>query len=103
MMSIVRLYLPIERAVLSAYLQTPDPQPADVAGIDIANPVPDTWNETRDGIGPRGSELGSHQLMLENAVARICLECAQRATGALDEASAGALADFVWPSYREDL
>lgn len=77
-MDILNLYAPIERALLSAYLQVPDPQPAGIAGLDVTTPVPDGWNEARDGIGPRASELGSDNLMLENAVARICLESAQR-------------------------
>lgn len=77
-MDIVNLYAPIERALLSAYLGVPDPKPADIAGVDVTKPVPDDWNETRNGTGPRASERGSNALMLENAVARICLESAQR-------------------------
>lgn len=76
-MSIAALYSPMERALLAAYLHVPDPNPKDLAGIDITRPVPRRWSETRGGIGPRASELGSHALMLENAVARICLESIQ--------------------------
>lgn len=68
------LYTPMERALLAAYLQIPDPNPEDLVGLDPTKPVdPRTWSEHRDGIGPVASE-GDASLLVENAVARICLE-----------------------------
>ena len=71
---ILDLYSPMERALLAAFLRVPDPQPCDLTGIDVTRPIPRRWSERRDGIGPRLSELDSNSLMLENAIARICLE-----------------------------
>jgi hypothetical protein len=74
MMGIPELYLPMERAILSAYLHVPDPHPDDIAQLDPTKPVPPRWNEHRHGIGPQRSEIQLDNLMLENAVARICLQ-----------------------------
>ena len=76
-MAIAALYSPMERALLSAYLHIADPNPSDLAGLDTTKPVSSRWSETRDGIGLRASELGHDAVMLENAVARICLESIQ--------------------------
>lgn len=73
-MTIPELYRPIERAVLAKYLQIPDPRPADLRNLDPAKPVPRRWSERRNGIAPQPSETGSNGLIIENAVARICLE-----------------------------
>jgi hypothetical protein len=73
-MTIPELYRPIERAVLAKYLQIPDPRPDDLADLDPTRPVPRRWSERRDGIAPQRSETGSNHLVVENAVARICLE-----------------------------
>lgn len=73
-MTIPELYRPIERAVLSTYLQRPDPRPEDLANLDPTRPVPRRWSERCHGIAPQRSETGCHDLIVENAVARICLE-----------------------------
>ena len=70
---IPELYSPMERAVLAAYLQIPDPRPDDLRGLDPTKPVPSRWSERSHGIGPQRSALDSTR-MVENAVARICLE-----------------------------
>ena len=68
-------YTPIERALLSAYLRYPDPAPHELEGIDISETVdPDEWDESVQGIAPLPNIYGIENLMLENAVARICLE-----------------------------
>ena len=68
------LYTPTERALLAAYLGYPDPAPAELVGIDITQPVdPDDWDAAASGIAPILSLYKSDALMLENAVARICL------------------------------
>ena len=68
-------YTPIERALLSAYLRYPDPAPHELEGIDISETVdPDEWDESVQGIAPLPNLHGIDSLMLENAVARICLE-----------------------------
>lgn len=68
-------YTPIERALLAAYLGYPDPAPHELEGIDITDPVdPDEWDESVQGIAPLPSLYDIPHLMLENAVARICLE-----------------------------
>jgi hypothetical protein len=73
-MTIPELYRPIERAVLSKYLQVPDPRRSDLTDLDPSKPAPRRWSERRDGIAPQRSETGSNDLIVENAVARICLE-----------------------------
>ena len=72
-MTIRELYRPMERAVLSAYLRVADPRPEDLRGLDPTKPVPRRWSERKHGIAPQRSEIGSNHLILENAVARICL------------------------------
>jgi len=72
--AVIDLYAPIERAVLAKYLDAVDPRPADLRTFDVSKPVPARWSEQKDGIGPRRSAFGSKRLMLQNAVARICLE-----------------------------
>jgi hypothetical protein len=68
-------YTPIERALLSAYLGYPDPAPQEIEGIDISQPVDaDEWDESVQRIAPLPSLHDGNSLMLENAVARICLE-----------------------------
>jgi hypothetical protein len=68
-------YTPSERALLAAYLNYPDPAPRELEGVDISTPVdPDERDESIRGIAPLPSVHGSNRLMLENAVARICLE-----------------------------
>ena len=68
-------YTPLERALLSAYLGYPDPAPHELEGIDISETVdPDEWDESVQGIAPLPNIHGIDNLMLENAVARICLE-----------------------------
>lgn len=76
--NVTKLYRPIERAVLANYLGTLDPSPCELADIDLSRPVdPDTWNEAKAGIAPLQSETDYDALMIENAVARICLESVQ--------------------------
>jgi hypothetical protein len=71
-------YSPSERAILAHYLGRPDPHPEDLAGIDPTAPVdPDAWNEATGGIVPRAGSFESDDLIVENAVARICLEAVQ--------------------------
>src|SRR6187399_2179006 len=70
---IPELYSPMERAVLAAYLQIPDPRPDDLRGLDPTKPVPSRWSERSRGIGPQRSAVNSSRIV-ENAVARICLE-----------------------------
>jgi len=72
--AVIDLYAPIERAVLAKYLDAVDPRPADLRTFDVSKPVPARWSEQKNGIGPRRSEFGGKRLMLQNAVARICLE-----------------------------
>ena len=68
-------YTRIERALLAAYLGYPDPAPHEIEGIDIHETVdPDEWDESTQGIAPLESLHDGTDLMLENAVARICLE-----------------------------
>ena len=68
-------YTPLERALLSAYLGYPDPAPHELEGIDISATVDaDEWDESVQGIAPLPNIHGVDNLMLENAVARICLE-----------------------------
>lgn len=69
------IYTPTERAVLGTYLGFTDPAPIDLADIDVLAPVdPEQWDESIGGVAPLASETGSDRLMLENAVARICLQ-----------------------------
>jgi hypothetical protein len=76
---IIALYSPVERAVLSKYFGLDDPAPQDLAGIDVSTPVdPEDWEEAANGIAPLPSEMEFEELMLENAVARICLEAIQQ-------------------------
>jgi hypothetical protein len=56
-MTIPELYRPIERSVLSNYLQIPDPRPPDLTDLDPSKPAPRRWSERRDGIAPRGVKL----------------------------------------------
>jgi hypothetical protein len=71
------LYTPVERAVLSKYFRIKDPWPRELAGIDVSTPVdPDEWDEGAKGIAPLPSEI-YERFMLENAVARICLQAVQ--------------------------
>lgn len=68
-------YTPIKRALIAAYLGYPDPAPHEIEGIDIHETVdPDEWNESVKGIAPLENHHGGQEMMLENAVARICLE-----------------------------
>lgn len=68
-------YTPFERALLAAYLAYPDPAPHELEGIDITKPVdPEEWDESIQGIAPLLNCYESTEMMLENAVARICLE-----------------------------
>jgi hypothetical protein len=68
-------YTPTERALLAAYLGYPDPAPHDLEGIDITKAVdPEEWDESVQGIAPLPNLYDTDHLMLENAVARICLE-----------------------------
>jgi hypothetical protein len=68
-------YTPLERALLAAYLGYPDPAPHELEGVDITTPVhPEEWDDAIQGIAPLLNCYGSSDLMLENAVARICLE-----------------------------
>ena len=83
------LYTPIERAALAAYLDFIDPAPQDLKGVDptlpavarsaeVGDPVDrDEWDEDANGIAPLPSETDNDDLMLENVVARICLETIQ--------------------------
>jgi hypothetical protein len=76
--TITSLYTPHERAVLSHYLGIRDPRPQDLAGIDPTQPVdPEEWDETIGGIAPMPSDTDYEELMVENAVARICLLAVQ--------------------------
>jgi hypothetical protein len=69
------LYAPIERAAIARYLEREDPHPQDLAGLDPTSPVdPDEWDETTGGLAPLFSETGSYAFVVENVVARICLE-----------------------------
>lgn len=73
------LYTSTERAVLANYLGLADPAPLDLANIDISVPVdPDEWNEATGGIAPLASDTHNDDLMLENVVARICLQPVER-------------------------
>ena len=67
------LYAPMERALLSRYLKKRDPRPGDLRGMDVKRPVPEGWDEQESGVGPRENGHGGFDLMIENAVARICL------------------------------
>lgn len=68
------MYTPLERALLAAYLQYPDPAPEELAGIDVTAPVDaGEWEEETQGVAPHRGTLEGDQFMLENAVARICL------------------------------
>lgn len=72
------LYTPIERAVLATYLNHPDAAPQELAGIDVtAGLDPELWDEDAHGIAPLTSETGYNSLIVENAVARICLQSIQ--------------------------
>ena len=72
------MYTPVERAVLTEYLGLKDPRPRDLAGIDVSTPVdPDEWDEASQGIAPLPSDI-YESFMLESAVARICLQAAQK-------------------------
>jgi hypothetical protein len=72
-----RLYTPVERAVLSKYFRIKDPWPRELAGINVSTPVdPDEWDEDANGIAPLRSDI-YERFMLENAVARICLQAFQ--------------------------
>jgi hypothetical protein len=67
-------YTPTERAALAQYLGVSDPAPAELAGVDITEPVDeDEWDEEKDGIAPLPSGTGYEGLMTENVIARICL------------------------------
>lgn len=69
------LYTPLERAAIARYLAREDPHPQDLAGVDPTSPVdPDEWDERTGGLAPLSSETGANGLIVENVVARICLE-----------------------------
>jgi hypothetical protein len=72
------LYTPIERAALSAYLRFIDPAPQELEHVEPTDPVDrDEWDHDANGIAPLRSETDNDDLMLENVVARICLETIQ--------------------------
>ena len=68
----------MERAILSAYLGIPDPKPGDLKSINLKRSVdPEEWDEAKLGIAPMRNFFGGGRLMMENAVARLCLESVQ--------------------------
>lgn len=72
------LYTPIERAALAKYLGFKDPAPDELSHVDLSATVdPDEWDQDELGIAPLASETDYDALMLENVVARICLETVQ--------------------------
>ena len=68
------LYTPIERAAIARYLEREDPRPEDLVGLDPAAAQDDERDVATGGIAPLRSMTGCDDLIVENVVARICLE-----------------------------